>query len=249
MATQPSQTSPKLLPQINPFISYLLDAYVFLNEALSQAEADPGRAFALARASTMHTIAALHAAANACLRAEDETWDPLASLAQKYDRYLNIIRSVDLDDVDIAILHELEVIGQIVNNPQVAQARAFPHPEKNNLIEFDRTALKKISHQASHWIPAYAGCALGLAASFLSRFFREDCRLDTDRLEILFGIHASSTEAYVTGFDEGELAALKTAQDTLLANVPFLRRMASERWQVKEADFRVTLFDGCPGFA
>lgn len=248
MATQPSQSRSPLLPQINPFISYLLDAFVFLNQALEQAEADPGRAFALARASTMHVIAATHAAANAALRSEDQPWEPHATLAEKFEKYLRIIKGFGLRDADIAILHELEIVGSVINNPQVAQARLFPHPEKTNLIEFDRTPLKKISHQAAHWIPAYAGCALGLASAFLSRYFREDCGLDIDRLEILFGIHANSEDAYVTGFDESELAALNAARRTLLANPAFLRRMTSERWRMKTEDFRLSLFEGCPGY-
>ena len=248
MATQHPESRSQLLPQINPFISYMLDAYVFLDEALDQAEADPGRAFALARASTMHTVGALQAAANASLRSEDQTWDPHATLAEKFDRYLGIIKNAGLKDADIAVLHELEIVGSIVNNPQVARARPFPHPEKTNLIEFDRTPLKKISHQASHWIPAYAGCALALASEFLSRFFRDECGLDPDRLEILFGVHADSADVYTTGFDEVELAALSAARQRLLSNQPFLRRMTSERWGMKTSDFQLTLFDGCPGY-
>ena len=100
-----------------------------------------------------------------------------------------------VSDQDVKILDELERVGGIVNSPQVATAKHFPHPEKTNLIEFERTPLKKISHQSSHRVPAYAGCTLGLAAAFLSRFFREDCELDAERLEILFGIHANSDNA------------------------------------------------------
>lgn len=248
MATQPPQRRPPLLPQINPFISYLLDAFLFLNNSLEHAEADPGRAFAFARASTMHTVGALQAAANASLRSEDQSWETGATLAEKFDRYLQIMKHRGLQDVDIAILHELELVGRIVNSPQVAQARPFAHPEKTNLIEFDRTPLKKISHQASHWIPAYAGCTLGLSASFLSRFYRVECGLDADRLEILFGIHARSSDAYTTAFDEGELAALAAARRTLLGHQPFIRRLTSERWQMNVSDFELPLFDGCPGY-
>ncbi len=248
METTPPQTGTPLLPQINPFVSCLLDAYWFLNEALAQAESDPGRAFALARASTMHTLAALHAAANSALRSEDQTTEGHATLAQKFDRYLGIVKNRGLSDVDIAILHELEIVGGIVNDPQVAQARPFHDPQKPHLIEFDRTPLKKISHQSSHWIPAYAGCALGLASAFLSRFFRGECAMDAERLEILFGIHAQSSDAYTTAFDEGELAALSAARDRLLANQPFLRRMTSQRWCMNINDFELPLFDGCPGY-
>ncbi|MES2707803.1 MAG: hypothetical protein V4726_14520 [Verrucomicrobiota bacterium] len=248
MASTPSQKSSLLLPQLNPFISCLLDAFIFLNEALEKAAADPGRAFALARASTMHTLAALHAAANSALRFEDHPVMPSATLAEKFATYLIILHETGLRNEDIVVLQELEIVGSIVNNPQVAQAKHFPHPEKTNLIEFDRTPFKKISHQASHWIPAYAGCALGLAASFLSRFFRGDCGLDVERLEILFGFHANSADAYTTAFDEGELAALGVERRKLLENQPFIRRMTSERWLMREEDFRLTLFDGCPGY-
>lgn len=248
MASTPSSNRPALLPQLNPFISCLLDAFIFLNEALEKAAADPGRAFALARASTMHTLASLHAAANAALRFEDHPMMPTATLAEKYATYLIILHETGLRNEDTAILHELEVVGFIVNNPQVAQAKPFPHPEKNNLIEFERTPLKKFSHQASHWIPAYAGCALGLACSFLSRFFRTECGLDVERLEILFGFHAHSPDAYTTAFDESELAALGAERRKLLENQAFIRRMTSERWMMREEDFQLTLFDGCPGY-
>lgn len=244
---QPPSRSP-LLPQLNPFISCLLDAFIFLNEALEKAEADPGRAFALARASTMHTLAALHAAANSGLRFEDHPVMPTATLAEKFATYLIIVKETGLRHEDIAVLDELEIIGGIVNNPQVVQAKPFPHPEKTNLIEFDRTPLKKISHHATHWIPAYAGCALGLGCGFLSRFFREDCGLDAERLEILFGFHANSADVYTTAFDEGELATLGTERRRLLGNQNFIRRMTSERWLMKVSDFQLELFDGCPGY-
>lgn len=244
---QPQSRSP-LLPQLNPFIPCLLDAFVFLNEALSRAEENPGRAFGLARASTMHTIAALHAAVNSALRFEDQPLTPNATLAEKYDTYLIILKETGLREEDIAVLSELEIVSGIVNNPQVAQARIFYHPEKTNLVEFERTPLKKISHQASHWIPAYAGCVLGLAASFLSRFFLEDCGLDVERLEILFGIHANSENSYTTGFDESELAALAAERKKLMMNQAFIRRMTSDRWRMRVSDFRLPLFDGCPGY-
>jgi len=249
MATQPPERRPHLLPQINPFISYLLDAFVFLNDSLEHAEADPGRAFAFARASTMHTLAALHAAANASLHAEDQSWEPTATLAEKFDRYLQIMTREVLADADIAILHELELVSRIVNNPQVAQAHPVAHAEKSNLIEFDRTPLKKISHQAAHWIPAYAGCSLGLACAFLSRFYRLQCAFDTDRLEILFGIHACSPDSYTTAFDQGALTSLAAARCRLLANQAFMRRLSSPRWLMHPSDFALTLFDGCPGYA
>lgn len=248
MATpQPTNRSP-LLPQLNPFISCLLDAFSFLNEALDEATSNPGRAFGLSRASTMHTLAALHAAANSALRFEDHPVMPTATLAEKFGTYLIIVRETGLTDGHRQVLAELSAVGDIVNNPQVAQAKPFPHPEKKNLIEFDRTPWKKISCQASHWIPAYAGCTLGLASGFLSSFFRGDCGLDAERLEILFGIHANSEDAYTTGFDEGELASLAAQRKRLMENESFLRRMTSERWLMQEADFQLTLFDGCPGY-
>lgn len=248
MASQQTSPSTHLLPQLNPFISLLLDAYVFLNEALSKAGDDPGRAFALARASTMHTIAAVQAAANSALRFEDQPLMTTATLAEKFGTYLLIIQQTGLTHSDIAVLEELEAIGEVLNNPQVAQAKHFDHPEKSNLIEFDRTPLKKISHHSSHWIPAYAACTLGLASSFLSRFFRSNCGMDCERLEILFGIHAHSEDVYTTAFDEGELASLNEESRKLLENLPFLNRMKSERWLMQESDFKLSLFEGCPGF-
>ena len=249
MASPQSPSRSPLLPQLNPFIPCLLDAFIFMNESLEKAEADPGRAFGMARSSTMHTLAALQAAANSALRFEDHPMMPASTLAEKFSTYLIILKKTELGNRDTVVLQELEAVGLIVNNPQVVQARHFPHPEKTNLIEFNRTPLKKISHHAGHWIPAYAGCALGLASSFLSRFFREECGLDAERLEILFGIHANSPDAYTTGFDEAELAALAFERRKLLSNQRFIRRMTSERWLMREADFQLTLFDGCPGFA
>ena len=173
---------------------------------------------------------------------------PEASLSEKFSLYRIILNETAVSYDDVMILDELERIGVIVNSPQVATAKHFPHPEKSNLIEFERTPIKKISHQASHWVPAYAGCTLGLAAAFLSRFFRQDCELDEERLEILFGIHANSDDAYSTGFDEAELAALAAERDRLMGNRSFLDRMTSTRWLMQESDFRLLLFEGCPGF-
>lgn len=248
MATPRSPRHSLLLPQLNPFIPCLLDAFTFLNESLESTVPNSRRGYALARASTMHTLAALHAAANSALRYEDQPMMPEARLSEKFSLYRIILNETAVSPDDVTILDELERIGVIVNSPQVATARHFPHPEKSNLIEFERTPIKKISHQASHWVPAYAGCTLGLAAAFLSRFFRQDCELDEERLEILFGIHANSDDAYSTGFDEAELAALAAERDRLMGNRSFLDRMTSTRWLMQESDFRLLLFEGCPGF-
>ena len=121
MASQQTSPSTHLLPQLNPFISLLLDAYVFLNEALSKAGDDPGRAFALARASTMHTIAAVQAAANSALRFEDQPLMTTATLAEKFGTYLLIVQQTGLTHSDIAVLEEgsaaavMEAVGELRN--------------------------------------------------------------------------------------------------------------------------------------
>ena len=74
-----SQQSPRRslpLPQLNPFIPCLLDAFSFLNESLEKRDGSPRRTYALARASTMHTMAALQSAANSALRYEDQPAEP-----------------------------------------------------------------------------------------------------------------------------------------------------------------------------
>jgi hypothetical protein len=238
----------KILPRLNPFIPYLRDAYLLLNEALSHQAEQPEFAGTLSRSSTFHILAALHAAANSSLWSEDQQLYETATLAYKFEMYLRIIRGGQLDDVDIAILHELEIVSQILMNPQVAQARDFPHPEKKNLIEFERTPVKKMSHDASHWVPAYSGTCLGLGVSFLGRYYRGRCGFDCDKIEILFGTHAHNTDRYATGFDESLLRTLRDERDTLLTNEEFLELMASERYKVPAEDFALSLFDGCPGF-
>jgi hypothetical protein len=238
----------KILPRLNPFIPYLRDAYLLLNEALAQESEEPDFAGALSRSSTFHTLAAMHAAANSSLWSEDQQLYETATLAYKFEMYLRIIRGGQLDDIEIATLHELEIISQILMNPQVAQARDFPHPEKKNLIEFERTPVKKISHDASHWIPAYSGTCLGLAISFLSQYYRGRCGFDCDKIEILFGTHAYNLDRYATGFDESQLRTLRDERDTLLANDGFLELMASDRYKVQADAFALALFDGCPGF-
>ena len=179
---------------------------------------------------------------------EDQQLYETATLAYKFEMYLRIVRRHELEDVEIATLHELEIVSQILGNPQVAQARDFPHPEKKNLIEFERTPIKKMSYDASHWVPAYGGACLGLAADFLTRFFRERCEFDPEKIEILFGTHAQSDERYATGFDESLLRALREERDNLIGNEDFLQLMASDRWKVDPSAFELGLFAGCPAF-
>ncbi|MGI8601542.1 MAG: hypothetical protein ACR2OZ_00925 [Verrucomicrobiales bacterium] len=238
----------KVLPRLNPFVPYLRDAYFLLNEALMHEAEDADFAGTLARSSTFHAVSALHAAANSSLWSEDQQLYETATLAYKFEMYLKIIVAQQLEDLEVATLHELEIVSQILVNPQVAQARDFPHPERTNLVEFERTPVKKISYDASHWVPAYAGASLGLAAGFLSRFYRERCGFDVDKLEILFGTHACNDDRYTLGFDDTLLRRLRDERDTLLANDYFLELMASPRWKVDASEFALELFDGCPAF-
>ncbi len=244
----------KILPRLNPFVPYLLDAYALLNEALEaeQLGMAPRIVQRLARSSAMHTVGALHAAANSSLWSEDQAYYETATLAYKFDMYLRIVHKIDpedgLEDMEIATLHELEIASQALNNPQVAQGQHFEHPTKKNLIEFERTPLKKMSCETGNWIPLYSGCCLGLAVSFLDRFFVERCVYDPVKLEILFGTHASGEDRYATGFDTAQLTDLRTEVDRLLSREAFLTEMASARWKMDPADFDLALFDGCPGF-
>ena len=100
MANPQSPRRSLLLPQLNPFIPFLLDAYTFLNESLQSPAASPRRVYALARASTMHTLAALHAAANSALRYEDQPMMPEASLSEKFSLYRIILNETAVTDED-----------------------------------------------------------------------------------------------------------------------------------------------------
>lgn len=238
----------KILPRLNPFTAYLRDAFRLLNEALEPEAATTDRAGTLARSSSFHAISALHAAANTSLWSEDQQLYETATLAYKFEMYLKIVSRQQLEDEEIVVLHELELAGQVLMNPQVAQARDFPHPERHNLIEFERTPLKKISYAASHWVPAYAGACLGLACAFLSRYYRERCGFGVEKVEILFGTHAHNDERYATGFDPGLMDSLRAERDRLLGCENFLAEMGSDRWRVAPEAFGLELFAGCPGF-
>jgi hypothetical protein len=236
----------KTLPRINPVLCYLGDAFHLLNEALDlDAEQSTPRA-RLARSSSQHSLAALHAAANTALWSEEVKLAGDSTLARKFERLLGICKPDEvLSDLELVQLHELELVGQMLNNPQIAQARDFPHPDREDLIEFARTPLKGFSHDVTTWPPEYGGAVLGMVNGFLGNFFRERCGLDRPRIEALLGTHLGSEDSYAARFDKPLLASLKAQEERLLQNAEFLKHMSGSRWKLPTHQFHVTLLHDC----
>jgi len=235
----------KLLPRMNPFVRYVTDAFSLLNHALQLRDVShPELTSMYCRASSMHTIAALHCAANSCTWSEDAPATPHDSLVEKFANYLELTRDKTdvLTEIEMAIINELEVIEQTLNNPSMAQARPFKQSDKDNLIEFDRTPLKKISRESTNWIPDYAGCTLGLAVRFLNAFILEHCEMDADKVEVVLGIHASSPSGYAVGIEPSSLERLAAEEKKLLLDQEFMEIMASERWKLPKEWFQCRLF-------
>jgi hypothetical protein len=236
----------KTLPRINPVLCYLGDAFHLLNEALALDPQQSTLRAQFARSSSMHSLGALHAAANTALWSEEVKLSGDSTLARKFERLLGICKADDvLHDLELVQLHELELVGQMLNNPQVAQARDFPHPERQDLIEFERTPLKGFSHDVTTWPPEYAGAVLGLVNGFLGGFFRQRCGLDKARIEALLGTHLGSEDSYAARFDKPLLAHLKAQERRLLENTPFLKHMTGSRWKLSAKQFEVTLLEDC----
>ena len=241
-----SKTVRKVLPRINPLLPCLGDAYHFLNEALDLPATETRGRARLSRASSMHALSALHAGANTALWSSEIAMPVEATLASKFERLLHDFQQNEvLKDVELVVLHELEILGGILHDPHVAQARDYPHPERKDLIEFERTPLKGFSHDITTWPPAYAGVVLGMVNGFLGRFFRERCECDAARVEALLGHHASSDTYYSAAFDPQVLRDLKAQEQRLLLNASFLLHMSSERWKIPSTDFQILLLDGC----
>src|SRR5688572_1400825 len=78
----------KTLPRINPVLCYLGDAFHLLNEALVLAPEQSALRAQLARSSSMHSLAALHAAANTALWSEEVKLSGDSTLARKFERLL-----------------------------------------------------------------------------------------------------------------------------------------------------------------
>lgn len=240
----------KLMPRMNPFVRYLTDAYSLLNHALQLRDVShPEITSMYCRASSMHAIATLHSAANSCIWSEDSPSSAKGELAEKFSRYLALTRKDgdSLAEIESALLGELAAIELILNHPSTAQARPFDHPEKDNLIEFERTPLKKISKESTNWIPDYAGCTLGMTVGFLNAYLLDHCAMDADKVDVVFGIHASSASGYSVGMEPSSLKRLAVEQDKLLRDSAFMETMRSERWKLGENWFRCRIFAASAG--
>lgn len=232
----------KLLPRMNPFVRYLTDAYSLLNHALQLRDvSNPELTSMYCRASSMHAIASLHCVVNSCIWSED-AFDQHrnADIVEKFYRYLELVKGDDetLTETELAVLNELNIIDQVLNNPTMSQARSVDHPEKDNLIEFERTPLKKISRESTNWIPEYAGATLGLTVGFLNMFILDHCEMDPDKVEVLLGIHASSPSAYSVGMEKSSLQRLAVEEGKLLQDQTFVETMQSDRWKLQPSWFR-----------
>jgi hypothetical protein len=226
----------RTLPTLNAFVPYLVDAYRLLNKA-EESEVAEDRT-SLARSSTLHVIGALHAAANVGLWSQEDPDHYGSSLVRKFDRFLELRHQDALPDGEIAILEELDAVDEVISRPQVAQARPFPHPSKTNLIEFERTGILKISRESSGWLPEYSACVLALACGFLDRFYLDYCRMDRDDLEVLFGMHSSSSAGYAAKVDPRMIEDFRRQSENLQGKSGFLERLGSPRWKVNAEQVR-----------
>jgi len=226
----------RTLPTLNAFLPYLADSYRLLNKA-EESEIREDRT-CLARSSTFHVIGALHAAANVGLWSQEDPDHYGSSLIRKFDRYLELRHRYALPDGEIAVLKELDAIDAVISRPQVARARAFPHPSKTNLIEFERTEILKISRESSGWLPEYSACVLALACGFLDRFYLDYCQMDRDDLEVLFGMHSSSSAGYAAKVDPRIIQDFRRQSEDLQGKSGLFDRLASPRWKVTPEQVR-----------
>jgi hypothetical protein len=236
----------KALPRINPLLSYLGDAFHLLNQALATEPSQTVQRARLARSSSMHALGALHAAANTALWSQETKTKGEPTLARKYETLLCSFHPDDvLTDLELVTLHELELVAKILSAPGIAQARDYPHAERADLIEFERTPLKGFSHDVTTWPPEYAGAVLGMVNGFLGNFLRHRCGFDAERTEALFGTHLSSEDFYATKFDRHLLKELAVQQQRLLGNASFLSHMSGSRWKIPAQAFHIALLEDC----
>jgi len=234
----------KALPRTNPVLTYLLDAYTWLNEALAVDKVQSQMRARLARASTVQALGALRAAANTALWSEEIHYPEDTSTAAKFERLLAEFQPDEvLQDTELAQLHELTLVEDLLRDPQVAQARDFPHPTRTDLIEFERTPLKCFSHDTTTCPPEYAGAVLGLVNGFVGSFFRKRCGCTLDRVEALFGTHLVSEDHHTATFGRQMLEDFRKQEQQLLANTAFMNHMASSRWKISPESFRLALLE------
>ena len=224
------------MPRLNPFITYLHDAYALLNLALMQHPFNQDNVGFLARSSAMHSVAALRSAANSCSKERGN------SLLEKFNAYLRSTTRIGLQAADIAVLQELEMIEQMLGVPNSTQAHPFPQSQNERLIEFDRTPLKKVSTNVTHWIPEYSGASIGLVVSILNSLFFDRGKMNSREFANLFGIHFTGpSRARIAVVDEELADGLRFEQEILLENKEFVERMISDRWKFEVSDFRLSM--------
>ena len=231
-----------MISVLNPFANYLHDSYALLNLALNQHAFARDNTTFLARSSAMHAVGAVQAAAHTCLRSIDYNGHMHPkTLADKFDAYLRDRNKGELDQMEATVLQELEMVGKLLCSPQPAESYDFWRPSDDRVTDFERTPLKKIPGNITHWQPEFSGAVLGMAVSAIKRILLVRCGHCVGEMEKLFGMQLSTPNSHIVAFDEELLDALRTEQDVLVSNADFMQRMQSKRWRMRPSDFQLSL--------
>jgi hypothetical protein len=221
----------------NPFLGLFEDAFRLLNAAC--ASDDSSMRFALARSSSMHSLAALHSAANAVLHFDEAKNWMTASLVRKFDRLFELHGREALPESELEILQELEVVDSLLNNPRPAMAQTFPDSQSPKRMEFARTALKCFNLESLNWPVEYAACVLALVVRFLNRFFLEHLEFDQARIDVTLGNHVGKDSSYGSYLDGLRLERLKQSHAQLISNQTLMAELQSVRWLIESKFFDV----------
>ncbi|MEZ5328223.1 MAG: hypothetical protein R3F19_24525 [Verrucomicrobiales bacterium] len=229
---------------LNPFANYLHDAYALLNLALNQHPFTRDNTTFLARSSAMHAVGAVHSVANTCLQSiagQLNDYHQPKTLVEKFGTYLRIKKNRDLDQLEIALLEELQLVGELLSMPQAAKSYDCWRPSDDRVTDFARTPLKKIPSNITHWQSEFSGAVLGMAVHVIKRLLVFRCGHCSTDLEKLFGMQLTTSAAHSVAFDEELLESLLAEQEVLMNNEGFMGRMASIRWKIAKDDFRFQL--------
>lgn len=222
---------------LNPLLGFLGDAFVFLN-ASRDAET-PRKRFSMARASTMHSLSALHAAGNAILHyGEDAGWFQ-AGLVRKFDRVFELNQLDSLPENELEILAELDRVDQLMRNPVCVQGEIVAKLTNGKSLEFKRTPLKKFNQESLTWPPEYAGCVLALVVRFLNRLFVEYLKYDESWVEVAVGHHLSRESGYSSYLDPERLSQIRVETRQLQEWADLMEILESERWRIRPEYFEV----------
>jgi hypothetical protein len=222
--------------RLNPLLGFLGDGYSLLNATRTQEKQEI--VFAMSRASTMHSLAALHSAGNALLHfAEDRGWTQ-SGLVRKFDRVFELNGLDALPENEMEILAELDQVHQIVNNPSCGEGEVLGQLPNGKRLEFKRTPLRKFNYESLNWPPQYAACVLALVVRFLNRLFKEHLRYDDGWVEVAVGHHLSRETGYSSYLDPERVRQIQLESKALVDWQELMTQMKSERWCLQEEFFQ-----------